>query len=348
MKKFLVLDTFRFLGAILVALGHFFFSMGVKNAVPNSYILVVEYFFVLSSFLFTLKQLQNIQIKKETYLENLFRVRIIRLLFPYTVIVLFYYIVVFKNLYPEAHISIYQFFINVFLLQGLGLNNDTIFTIRVAWFLGIELYMGTIYLYIIYLLKDKFEDKVFFLSLLICLISLSILKHYSPNFMEVHFEEIGIITFGIIRGLFSYSVGTMCAIVFDKVKDIDSKYRKVCYAFLEILIIFLIIKFYGKINYNRENEFIFPFIIGTLIVIFSHELGLISFLLKKFFVLGKLGYSIYLIHPIFLEIFFKYKIKNIYLYLLLTLFSSILFYYFIERRIIKLKYNMVYLKIRNQ
>ena len=243
MKKFLVLDTFRFLGAILVALGHFFFSMGVKNAVPNSYILVVEYFFVLSSFLFTLKQLQNIQIKKETYLENLFRVRIIRLLFPYTVIVLFYYIVVFKNLYPEAHISIYQFFINVFLLQGLGLNNDTIFTIRVAWFLGIELYMGTIYLYIIYLLKDKFEDKVFFLSLLICLISLSILKHYSPNFMEVHFEEIGIITFGIIRGLFSYSVGTMCAIVFDKVKDIDFKYRKVCYAFLEILIIFLIIKF---------------------------------------------------------------------------------------------------------
>ena len=70
MKKFLVLDTFRFLGAILVALGHFFFSMGVKNAVPNSYILVVEYFFVLSSFLFTLKQLQNIQIKKETYLES--------------------------------------------------------------------------------------------------------------------------------------------------------------------------------------------------------------------------------------------------------------------------------------
>lgn len=45
MKRFLVLDTFRFLGAVLVALGHFFFSIGIKNVVPNSYILVVEYFF---------------------------------------------------------------------------------------------------------------------------------------------------------------------------------------------------------------------------------------------------------------------------------------------------------------
>ena len=43
----------------------------------------------------------------------------------------------------------YQFFVNLFLLQGLGLNNDTIFTVRVAWFLGIELYVGTVYLYLI-------------------------------------------------------------------------------------------------------------------------------------------------------------------------------------------------------
>ena len=31
MKRFLVLDTFRFLGAVLVALGHFFFSIGIKS-----------------------------------------------------------------------------------------------------------------------------------------------------------------------------------------------------------------------------------------------------------------------------------------------------------------------------
>ena len=145
MKRFLVLDTFRFLGAVLVALGHFFFSIGIKNVVPNSYILVVEYFFVLSSFLFTLKQLQENNLnKRRDYLKDLFKSRTIRLLFPYVMIILFYYIVIFKNLYPEAHISFYQFFVNLFLLQGLGLNNDTIFTVRVAWFLGIELYVGTV------------------------------------------------------------------------------------------------------------------------------------------------------------------------------------------------------------
>lgn len=234
----------------------------------------------------------------------------------------------------------YQFFVNLFLLQGLGLNNDTIFTVRVAWFLGIELYVGTVYLYLIYFLKKyKLENKIFFVSLLICLVSLSILKHYSPNFMEVHFEEIGIVTFGIIRSLFSYSIGTICAIIFNKIKEINLnlKHRRSFYSFLEILIIFLIIKFYGKINYNRENEFIFPFIIGAFIIIFSYELGFLSFLLKKFSILGKLGYSIYLIHPIFLEIFFRYKVKNVYFYLFLTISTSVCFYFFIEKRILELK-----------
>ena len=341
MKRFLVLDTFRFLGAVLVALGHFFFSIGIKNVVPNSYILVVEYFFVLSSFLFTLKQLQENNLnKRRDYLKDLFKSRTIRLLFPYVMIILFYYIVIFKNLYPEAHISFYQFFVNLFLLQGLGLNNDTIFTVRVAWFLGIELYIGTVYLYLIYFLKKyKLENKIFFVSLLICLVSLSILKHYSPNFMEVHFEEIGIVTFGIIRSLFSYSIGTICAIIFNKTKEINLnlKYRRSFYSFLEILIMFLIIKFYRKINYNRENEFIFPFIIGAFIIIFSYELGFLSFLLKKFSILGKLGYSIYLIHPIFLEIFFKYKVENVYFYLLLIISTSVCFYFFIEKKILELK-----------
>lgn len=60
MKNFLALDTFRFVGAILVALGHFLLSKGIVNVMPNSFVLVVEFFFVLSTFLITLKQLQNI------------------------------------------------------------------------------------------------------------------------------------------------------------------------------------------------------------------------------------------------------------------------------------------------
>lgn len=55
MKNFLALDTFRFVGAILVALGHFLLSKGIVNVMPNSFVLVVEFFF-LSTFLVTLKQ----------------------------------------------------------------------------------------------------------------------------------------------------------------------------------------------------------------------------------------------------------------------------------------------------
>lgn len=44
MRSFLVLETFRFIGAIIVALGHFFWGNGHPEKIPNSYILVVEFF----------------------------------------------------------------------------------------------------------------------------------------------------------------------------------------------------------------------------------------------------------------------------------------------------------------
>ena len=348
MKKFLVLDTFRFVGAILVALGHFLLSKGIVNVMPNSFVLVVEFFFVLSTFLITLKQEINYEIKCCLYLRKLFWNRIVRLLLPYTIIIIFYYSIVFKNLYPEISVSLYKYFINIFLLQGLGLNNDFAFTVRVAWFLGIELYIGTFFLTVICSFRKKNKELIPYICLVFFTISLSILQQYSPNFLYIHLDELGIIPFGIFRGILSYSVGVIAAIIYKKIEKINFNYKVFVFSLAEFLIIFVIFRFYGKLNYNRENEFIFPIIAGTMIVIFANELGYFSFILKRFSFLGKLGYSIYLIHPIFLEIFFKYKIKNIYLYLLLTLFSSILFYYFIERRIIKLKYNMVYLKIRNQ
>ena len=67
MRNFLVLETFRFIGAIIVTLGHFFWGNGHPEAIPNSYILVVEFFFVLSAFLITLKQNPKKQVKTDVY-----------------------------------------------------------------------------------------------------------------------------------------------------------------------------------------------------------------------------------------------------------------------------------------
>lgn len=199
--------------------------------------------------------------------------------------------------------------------------------------------MELFFLTVIYFFKKKNKELIPYICLILFIISLSILKHYSPNLLDVHFNELGIIPFGIFRGILSYSVGVMAAIIYKKIEKINFSHKVFIFSLAELLITFIIFRFYGKIDYNRENEFVFPIIVGIMIVIFANESGYLSLILKKFSFLGKLGFSIYLIHPIFLEIFFKYNIKNTYVYLILTIFSSFLFYYFIERLIIKLKYN---------
>ena len=53
MRNFKVLESFRFIGAILVAIGHFLWRFGPTDKISISFILVVDFFFVLSAFLTT-------------------------------------------------------------------------------------------------------------------------------------------------------------------------------------------------------------------------------------------------------------------------------------------------------
>lgn len=156
MRSFLVLETFRFIGAIIVALGHFFWGNGHPEKIPNSYILVVEFFFVLSAFLITLKQNPEKNMQVDSYLNNFFLGRCVRILLPYMIVLIFYYTIIFKILYP-LKVTLFKFFVNLFLLQILGLNenfpiSEANVTVITAWALGLELYIGTIFFSFIYFL----------------------------------------------------------------------------------------------------------------------------------------------------------------------------------------------------
>ena len=158
MRNFKVLETFRFIAAIFVAIGHLFFWNGNFNVIPRSFILSVEFFFVLSGFILSLK-LDNQILKVDEYMNKLFWGRTIRLLVPYMILISIYHIVFVKLLYNQK-ISLYNWIINLFLLQILGLNGSIIGGVgTVAWALGLEYWIGTIYFPIIYFLKKNFKKN---------------------------------------------------------------------------------------------------------------------------------------------------------------------------------------------
>ena len=141
----------------------------------------------------------------------------------------------------------------------------------------------------------------------------------------------------------SYNIGILCVIFYQRFKIKDFKNRKILFSILEIIVIFIIIKIYSKVNYDRRNDYIFPIIAGVLI--FSYEYRIVSQLLKKLSNLGKLSYPMYLVHTFFIDTMYYLNIINplnyIYLYIIIVITVSFFIYYFIERKIINLKYHFL-------
>lgn len=347
MRKLRVLETFRFIGAIIIALGHFFDWNGGIDRMPRSFILSVEFFFILSAFVIVLKQNPEKE-RTDEYLKNLFFKRTIRLLLPYMILLIIYYLFFFKLFYGR-HVGLYNFIINLFLLQILGLSGQLFSGIsQVAWTLGLEYWGGTVFFSFIHYMQKKFKEGVFFIAIMIYVVSIGIFRNGSPNYLSPHFWTYSTVPFGILRMLASFSIGTLCAIFYKKYGNKKIKEKKIIFSILEILIVLIIIRFYGKVNYNRENDYVFPIIGGIFILIFSYEDGIISKILKPFSILGALSYSIYLIHLIVMELMRYLKIENqlsplnIFLFLSTVIVISFLFHYFIERKMINLKYRLIH------
>ena len=214
MRKFQVLESIRFLAAILVGIGHFFVA-NKMSGMPVSFILSVDFFFVLSAFVITQKEVVG---KTSDYLNKLFTGRVIRLLIPYMILILFYYLFLYRFGYKKS-IGFYDFVSQLFLFQILGLNigNLILNTPGVAWALGLELYIGTIFFSVVHFIQKKYKGTLFFIMIIVFAFSLNILSNNSADFMGATYQEIFQIPLGIFRIIISYSIGTIFALIYKKI-----------------------------------------------------------------------------------------------------------------------------------
>ncbi|VTX49117.1 Acyltransferase family protein [uncultured Leptotrichia sp.] len=336
MKNFRVIESFRFFAALLVAFGHLFYML---FKIPSSARLSVEFFFVLSAFLITLKIKENDEFSSSIYLKKLFIGRTIRLLFPYMILYLIYTMLYYTILHGN-NLKLYDFFVDFFLFQTLGLRRNIYQGLisGISWSLGMELYIGTIYFTFIHYCKQRYKEALCFICIMLLPLYPNIKIHLS-NYINSYFDLLfDVIPMTIPRTIFSFSIGTLACLFYQNYKIKLKKNETLIFTILEFFIILLIIIIYGHFNFNSDNDFIFPFFAAVLIIIFSYEKGIISIILKKFSILGTLSYSIYMIHPIILDIMLYYKITSKIFFLILLLVFSILFYNLVEKRIIKMKY----------
>jgi peptidoglycan/LPS O-acetylase OafA/YrhL len=332
------IDTTRTILALLVAIGHFFLWNGVTNQIPSSFFLAVDFFFVISGFVLMQKVLLSPNVNFDYFFKNFLCSRLYRLfpLYLITFILSIFLLIIQFGMHFDAF---YYVFISLFLFHAMGFKTDAqhLFadtSIGIGWSISVELWMGLIFFSFAYLLRNK---KTYLLIFLTCMALLSalLMTNFSPNLMNVNLQRMGnLITFGAIRGLEGFAIGAISFLLYHNVRK---TFHLNVVTIFECIFFAIPVLLFVKFSYDRQNEFVAPFLFAPIVIAIALNQGLISrFLSMNFWnPIRPLSYSIYLIHPLLILIYRKlslqFNVANGLIYLLLLIFFSLISSKFLEK-----------------
>ncbi|MGL4488062.1 MAG: acyltransferase family protein [Rhizobiaceae bacterium] len=295
-RRFVVLDSWRGLFALLVAAFHFPLSGPLSQTVflRNSY-LFVDFFFVLSGFV--IAHAYGQKLSEGQGLGKFLITRFGRLaplhLFILAVLVLLeilrVYLPAFSNGNPpfSGRNTVEGALINLFLLQGFGLTSELTWNTP-SWSISTEL-CAYVAFGIAMTCFGRNGLKVMAALAMVCPFALWI---WSPTLLDVTNG------YAILRCLYGFAFGVMTYQIFiqrfaDKGAVISPRTWSFCEAGTLLAIFGLII-----LGGNNSFSFFAPIIFAAAILVFVHEGGVISRLLRTrpFTMIGALSYSIYMVH----------------------------------------------------
>ena len=346
MERFYLLDIARGVAAIVVAIFHYklFYAYNLSSEifVPENqpfYIYIkliyeygwiaVQFFFLLSGFIFFKLYLKKIQEKSLSF-YNFLILRISRL-YPLHFITLIFVLIIYlilksNNFTNPIRADLEHFFYNLLLIHEWGLNSYASFN-EPSWSISVEFLMYIIFFYL------ALKTNIIFYSFL--MISISSILFFKFKFLGY--------------GGYCFFIGGLSCILLENLK-INQKNKT--------LILFILIFFSGIlsiyfIDNSKLNKIIiltifFPSLINIFYLInnYSPKFG------KKLSFIGDISYSIYLIHfPLILVTLIILNILDLKInfnsmtifctYLVLTLLISFFSYNFLEiplKKLLRKKY----------
>ena len=293
LKRFETLDSFRGIAAIFIIIHNIRFLDSITEL---TFFLdgkiFVEMFFVLSGFVLTHGYAFKPISFKSFFISRTFRIfplhifmLILVLLSEIIKYVAYQYGVPFNHIPLTGGESPSLLIYHILLLQSwlafvpsTGFNNP-------AWSISLEYYMYMIF-FITLLIKHVNKAYLWFFISMVSFIFIV--------------NDIGI--YKVLRGLSSFFLGSLIYLVYrnfyQNIVSISKKY----FSLLEVLILLTIIML---ISSNLDYKAIIAtFLFSIQMLVFAFEKGIISTFLKRSFFLhiGKISYSIYLIHYFILSI----------------------------------------------
>ncbi|WP_461148539.1 acyltransferase family protein [Spirosoma pulveris] len=341
-KRFHILDGFRGVFALIVALYHFKPGPGIigHTALISHGWLFVDFFFLLSGFViyYNYNTLSTITEQKVFLLKRFLRIYplhfcllIILLVFETLKIFLFKYHL-FNYSAFEQH-SLIGFIANVFLIQAYGFpikGLDYLSWNTSSWSISAEFFAYILFSFLIILVYKYSRITKIFTFFIVSLLSLLCIYYFRDGNMSLKF---GIP--GIYRCSYSFFLGCIiCELYYILVKKnflINSaKSYFALFSFFEFISMGMSLV---SVMYMSEISILSPIFFSITILVFSFELGWVSHKLNTplFKELGILSYSIYMNNAL-IKTFFDiiilrlFKVESVLYDLAIIPYVLILFY----------------------
>ena len=287
--RFEVLDSFRGIAAICVAMKHMHYvgSITELDFFRGSW-LFVEFFFVLSGFVLT-----HGYAFKEDFTFKQFAISRTFRIFPLHIAMLFVFLVLeigkfvaeqygfhFNSGVFSGPTAIREIIPNLFLLQSWTDYTVESFNIP-SWSLSIEYYVYMLFFVTLFIKGGA--RSVLWLGIIIIVAYLVL-------------NNIALLTGSAERGLYSFFIGTLTYLVYKNMKSYMIKIPSYVFTFFELVCVMLVI-FIVALD-AQSSTMTGPLLFSFTIFVFSFEKGIISqfFKYKSFVFFGKLSYSIYMTH----------------------------------------------------
>ncbi|WP_421913444.1 acyltransferase family protein [Mesorhizobium sp.] len=299
--RFLVLDSWRGICALLVALFHFpTSSMISQSAFIGSSYLFVDFFFVLSGFVIASSYGNRLNEP-----DDVARFALVRLgrIYPlhFVMLLAFAAFETLRLVLPQLNgtgpapftggFDIQSFFANLFLVQDLGFENQLTWNAP-SWSISAELFAYLLFAAAVFVAGAR--AWVWFVAAVVT--APLFLLAFSTHHMDVSFD------FGFIRCLYGFSLGALLAwFQHDSIAEARQALAgggaRLAWTVAEIVMIAVIVVFVSLAG-NSDVGIAAPFVFALALYLFAHEGGWVSAMLRTpaMLMLGALSYSIYMVH----------------------------------------------------
>ncbi|MBZ9993251.1 acyltransferase family protein [Mesorhizobium sp. BH1-1-4] len=299
--RFQVLDSWRGICALLVALFHFPTASAISQSsfIGSSY-LFVDFFFVLSGFVIASSYANRLSRSGEVARFALIRFGRI---YPLHLVMLaaFAGFELLRLVLPQLHgtgaapftggFDIKSLAANLFLLQGIGFE-DRLTWNAPSWSISAEFFAYLLFAGVVFVAGAR--AWIWFVAAAVT--APLFLLAFSTHHMDVSYD------FGFIRCLYGFSLGALLAwFQHDSIAGarqiLARSGPRMNWTLAEIVMVAVIVLFVSLAGDN-DAGIAAPLVFALALFLFAHEGGWISALLRTPFMLtlGALSYSIYMVH----------------------------------------------------